>query len=76
MSRWSDPDSAVSSFCIFLAASPQLDKHYTVFGRVIPDTATLATLDQITKSWTNSHAWIVGAKEIQRPVSDKSASAL
>lgn len=76
MSRWDDPDSAVSSFCIFLAAAPQLDKHYTVFGRVIPDTTTLATLDQIAKAWTNSHSWILGSKEIQAPVSDKSASAL
>jgi cyclophilin family peptidyl-prolyl cis-trans isomerase len=35
MARATDPDSAGSQFYITLAATPDLDSHYAVFGKVI-----------------------------------------
>jgi|ERR1700722_14509076 len=41
MARTSDPDSAGSQFYICLAALPQLDHQYTVFGQVVEGDALL-----------------------------------
>jgi peptidyl-prolyl cis-trans isomerase B (cyclophilin B) len=35
MARTDDPDSATTSFFIMLGAAPNLDAHYSAFGRVV-----------------------------------------
>jgi len=53
MSHYKAPDSAVSSFGILLADAPHLDHQFTVFGYLIPDKETLATLNKIVSHWSS-----------------------
>jgi cyclophilin family peptidyl-prolyl cis-trans isomerase len=57
-----DPNSAVTSFSIVLGDSPHLDHKYTVFGHVVQDSESLATLDKITESWSEQHPFVVSVK--------------
>ena len=53
MARSNHPDSAGSQFFIVHKDNNQLDGKYTVFGRLIPGTGSLAALDNIAKLPTN-----------------------
>ncbi|MBI2809694.1 MAG: peptidylprolyl isomerase [Candidatus Melainabacteria bacterium] len=64
MARSHAEDSAVSSFSILLDNAPHLDTKYTVFGRLIPDAMTVATMKKMMATWEKSHAYIVSAKDI------------
>ncbi len=64
MARSRAEDSAVSSFSILLDNAPHLDYKYTVFGRLIPDATTVATMKKMMQTWEQSHAYIVSAKDI------------
>ena len=54
MARSNHPDSAGSQFFIVHKDNNQLDAQYTVFGRLVPGTHSLAALDNIAKLPTNS----------------------
>ncbi|KAJ3675532.1 hypothetical protein LUZ60_004574 [Juncus effusus] len=47
MGRYSDPDSAGSSFSILLGNAPHLDGQYAVFGKVTKGDETLQKLEQL-----------------------------
>ncbi|KAL3654218.1 cytochrome P450 monooxygenase 23 [Castilleja foliolosa] len=47
MGRFSDPDSAQSSFSILLGDAPHLDREYAVFGKVTKGDETLRKLEQV-----------------------------
>ncbi|CAH9090126.1 unnamed protein product [Cuscuta epithymum] len=47
MGRYSDPDSASSSFSMLLGDAPHLDGQYAVFGKVTKGDETLRKLEQI-----------------------------
>lgn len=47
MGRYSDPDSASSSFSILLGDAPHLDGEYAVFGRVTKGDDTLKKLEEL-----------------------------
>ncbi|XP_020099437.1 peptidyl-prolyl cis-trans isomerase CYP23 [Ananas comosus] len=47
MGRYSDPDSASSSFSILLGNAPHLDGEYAVFGRVTKGDDTLRKLEEL-----------------------------
>ncbi|XP_037421241.1 peptidyl-prolyl cis-trans isomerase CYP23-like isoform X2 [Triticum dicoccoides] len=47
MGRYSDPDSASSSFSILLGDAPHLDGQYAVFGRVTKGDDTLRKLERL-----------------------------
>lgn len=64
MARSHAEDSAVSSFSILLDNAPHLDNKYTVFGRLIPDAMTVATMKKMMATWEKSHAYIISAKDI------------
>jgi cyclophilin family peptidyl-prolyl cis-trans isomerase len=57
-----DANAAVTSFSIILGDSPHLDHKYTVFGHVVQDSESLATLDKITESWSEQHPFVVSVK--------------
>jgi len=59
-----DTDSATSSFCIVLTKAKHLDGHYTIFGHVKQDPATLATLQSIESHWNDSkqRPYVIGCK--------------
>ncbi len=63
MARSEEPDSAVGSFSILLGEAPHLDHQYTIFGHLIEDAVTRRTIDNIARHWTESHPWIVGARD-------------
>jgi cyclophilin family peptidyl-prolyl cis-trans isomerase len=53
MGRWDEaPDSAVSSFSILLGDAPHLDHCYTVFGYLVPDKVSLATISAMQLNWS------------------------
>ena len=54
MARSHHPDSAGSQFFIVHKDNNQLDGKYTVFGRLVPGTYSLATLDHIANLPTNN----------------------
>jgi len=54
---------AVTSFSIFLGDAPHLNGKYTIFGRIVPDTVTIATLDRISSKFP-THTVIKSAREI------------
>ena len=65
MGRWDDDeDSAVSSFSVLLGDAPHLDHKYTIFGRIVADTVTTATVQHIIEQWPNGHPWIIKASEM------------
>jgi cyclophilin family peptidyl-prolyl cis-trans isomerase len=64
MGRDDDPNSAVSSFSIFLEDSPHLDGKYTIFGRVVPNEMTLATLQKMQQTMPQVLPTINSAREI------------
>uniref|UniRef100_A0A1D1XVG6 Putative peptidyl-prolyl cis-trans isomerase n=1 Tax=Anthurium amnicola TaxID=1678845 RepID=A0A1D1XVG6_9ARAE len=47
MGRYSDPDSASSSFSILLGDAPHLDSQYAIFGRVTKGDETLRKLEEL-----------------------------
>ncbi|KAJ1696734.1 hypothetical protein LUZ63_005246 [Rhynchospora breviuscula] len=47
MGRYSDPDSAGSSFSILLGNAPHLDGQYAIFGKVTKGDETLKKLEQL-----------------------------
>ncbi|XWS23217.1 hypothetical protein CRYUN_Cryun29cG0102100 [Craigia yunnanensis] len=47
MGRYSDPDSAQSSFSILLGDAPHLDGQYAVFGKVTKGDETLRKLEEL-----------------------------
>eukprot|EP00250_Pteridium_aquilinum_P011469 c20092_g1_i1 orf=102-878(+) len=47
MGRYSDPDSAGSSFSILLGDAPHLDRQYAIFGKVTKGYETLAKLEEL-----------------------------
>ncbi|XP_073142804.1 peptidyl-prolyl cis-trans isomerase CYP23 [Henckelia pumila] len=47
MGRYSDPDSAQSSFSILLGNAPHLDGQYAIFGKVTKGDETLKKLEQV-----------------------------
>ncbi|CAK9871730.1 unnamed protein product [Sphagnum jensenii] len=47
MGRYSDPDSAASSFSILLGSAPHLDEQYAVFGKVTKGDETLSKLEEL-----------------------------
>ncbi|CAL9185324.1 unnamed protein product, partial [Musa hybrid cultivar] len=47
MGRYSDPDSASSSFSILLGDAPHLDGQYAIFGRVTKGDDTLKKLEEL-----------------------------
>lgn len=47
MGRYSDPDSATSSFSILLGDAPHLDGKYAIFGKVTKGYETLARLEEL-----------------------------
>ncbi|MCO5584728.1 hypothetical protein L7F22_038660 [Adiantum nelumboides] len=47
MGRYSDPDSASSSFSILLGDAPHLDGQYAIFGKVTKGYETLAKLEKL-----------------------------
>lgn len=47
MGRYSDPDSAGSSFSILLGDAPHLDGQYAIFGKVTKGYETLAKLEEL-----------------------------
>jgi cyclophilin family peptidyl-prolyl cis-trans isomerase len=57
-----DANAAVTSFSILLGDSPHLDHKYTVFGHMVQDAESLATLDKITGSWEQQHPFVVSVK--------------
>jgi cyclophilin family peptidyl-prolyl cis-trans isomerase len=64
MSHYNAPDSAVSSFGILLADAPHLDHQFTVFGYLVPDKDTVATVNKIVSHWSSqAPAYIVSASE-------------
>ena len=52
MARWSDPDSATSSFSVLLGTAPHLDGKYAVFGEMVEGEETLRKIEAVetTKS--------------------------
>lgn len=58
MARDSDKDSAVTSFSILLGDAPHLDGQYTVFGHLLADPATLATMDRLLRDFRPGKDWI------------------
>jgi cyclophilin family peptidyl-prolyl cis-trans isomerase len=65
MARSHAEDSAVSSFSILLDNAPHLDHRYTVFGRLIPDAMTVATMKKMVTTWDKSHhPYIISAKDV------------
>jgi len=54
MARSNHPDSAGSQFFIVHTDNNHLDGKYTVFGRLVPGTHSLAALDQIASLPTNN----------------------
>ncbi|HEY9678788.1 MAG TPA: peptidylprolyl isomerase [Drouetiella sp.] len=64
MARAHAEDSGVSSFSILLHDSPHLDHRYTVFGNLIPDAVTTATMKKMIASWEKSHPYIISAKDM------------
>ncbi len=75
MARSHAEDSAVSSYSILLDNAPHLDTKYTVFGRLIPDAITIATMKKMMATWETSHAYLISAKDING-TTDKSADML
>jgi cyclophilin family peptidyl-prolyl cis-trans isomerase len=64
MARSHAEDSAVSSFSILLDNAPHLDNKYSVFGRLVPDSVTVATMKKMMTTWEKSHAYLISAKDI------------
>lgn len=64
MARGSDANSAIGSFCIMLTDAPQLDNQYTIFGHVINDDESRATIARIVNKWQEHRPWITSSKEI------------
>ena len=64
MSRNAAEDSAVSAFSIMLKDAPHLNHEYTVFGTLVPDDTTLATMNRIARRWNFTQSYITSAKEI------------
>ncbi|HEY9730891.1 MAG TPA: peptidylprolyl isomerase [Drouetiella sp.] len=64
MARSHAEDSAVSSFSILLDDAPHLNNKYTVFGRLVPDAVTLATIKKMITTWEKSHAYFISAKDV------------
>jgi cyclophilin family peptidyl-prolyl cis-trans isomerase len=64
MSRNQAEDSAVSAFSIMLKDAPHLNHEYTVFGTLVPDNTTIATMDKIARIWSVAPSYITSAKEI------------
>lgn len=73
MARYSDTDSAVSSFSILLGDAPHLDNQYTVFGYVVPDAVTTKTIEKITGNWSAGRPWIEGARDVGASVASSQA---
>ncbi|XP_052184261.1 peptidyl-prolyl cis-trans isomerase CYP23 [Diospyros lotus] len=48
MGRYSDPNSASSSFSILLGDAPHLDRQYAIFGRVTRGDETLRKFEQLS----------------------------
>ena len=55
MARGNHPDSAGSQFFIVHRDSPHLDGEYTAFGRLVPGTGSILTLDTIASLETGEH---------------------
>ncbi|XP_027097142.1 peptidyl-prolyl cis-trans isomerase CYP23 [Coffea arabica] len=47
MGRYSDPDSAQSSFSVLLGDAPHLDGQYAIFGKLTKGDETLRKLEQL-----------------------------
>jgi cyclophilin family peptidyl-prolyl cis-trans isomerase len=58
-----DANSAVSSFSILLGDAPHLDHKYTVFGHVLGDQETTATLQKIAQQWAKSQPTILSVED-------------
>jgi cyclophilin family peptidyl-prolyl cis-trans isomerase len=46
-------ESATDSFCVVLEYAPHLDGHYAVFGHVVPDEKSMATLRNIESNFVD-----------------------
>jgi cyclophilin family peptidyl-prolyl cis-trans isomerase len=66
-----DPNAATTSFSIILGDSPHLDHKYTVFGHVVQDPESLATLDKITEEWTQQHPFVLSVKSEPNKIASK-----
>ena len=64
MARSNHPDSAGSQFFIVHNDNNQLDAKYTVFGRLVPGTHSLAALDKIASVQTNRFNQPVDAESV------------
>lgn len=58
-----DPNSATTSFSILLGTAPHLDHKYTVFGHVIANAESKATIAKITGDWQVRHPHVVSVKQ-------------
>ncbi|MBY0357417.1 MAG: peptidylprolyl isomerase [Candidatus Obscuribacterales bacterium] len=68
MARYTDPNSAVSSFSIMLGNAPHLDKQYTLFGKLIADPVSVQTINNIIENWSKGpQPYILGLTEVQQP---------
>jgi cyclophilin family peptidyl-prolyl cis-trans isomerase len=57
-------DNGFGAFSIVLKKAPQLDKHFAVFGHLIPNAKTMKTMNAIEDKFHEHKCWIVSAKEI------------
>lgn len=64
MARYEAKDSATSSFSVLLNDAPHLDGRYTVFGYLVADEPTLATIERITGDWSDGKVFIRSARDV------------
>ena len=57
-----DKDSASTSFSILLGDAPHLDHKYSVFGHLVNDAETQATMDKIQATWAEKHPFVISVK--------------
>ncbi len=68
MARYDATDSATTSFSIMLGDAPHLDKQYTLFGKVVADDVSLATVNRIINDWPKGKPYITSCSEESQPV--------
>ncbi|KZV16078.1 Cyclophilin-like peptidyl-prolyl cis-trans isomerase family protein isoform 1 [Dorcoceras hygrometricum] len=64
MGRYSDPDSAQSSFSILLGNAPHLDGQYAIFGKVTKGDETLRKLEQVPTRTEGIFVMVINKKTI------------
>ena len=58
------PDNGFGGFSIVLDKAPHMDKHYCVFGRLIPNAQTIKTLHTIENNFGPEKYWVISGKQI------------